>query len=106
MRAAGPVARRRPDAHAITPPSPTRDGVPEKSPSTRWAEVARTVLASNGIVVEDAVPLPQPGSPPVVYVAAHAFAKGGRVSPESPQQRPDTQADVRAGHSSPAPLGS
>ena len=55
--------RRRPDAHTITPPSPTKDGVPEKSPSTRWAEVARTVLASNGIVVEDAVRLSRGEAP-------------------------------------------
>ena len=56
---------------------------PRQTPRERWSEVARSVLLAHGVDPGGggASP-PGPAAPPVVYVAAHAFAKG-RVSPEA-----------------------
>lgn len=66
------------------PPAPKRpcQRPPRQTPRERWSEVARSVLLAHGVDPDGggASP-PGPAAPPVVYVAAHAFAKG-RVSPE------------------------
>ncbi|KAH8091219.1 hypothetical protein JL720_6107 [Aureococcus anophagefferens] len=71
------------------PPAPKRpcQRPPRQTPRERWSEVARSVLLAHGVDPDGggASP-PGPAAPPVVYVAAHAFAKG-RVSPEPAARR-------------------